>query len=228
MTRAEEVVRATTQAIASTVRDVPALRLEQAPDELRSAGHGRPRRRPQRHSAGGWSGRWRTWLPPVTAAVAVVVVALALVIVKDVPNATTTPRVTQKNAAVIKGVPEYYVAWMQADRPYLVVGDTATGAIVGNVASPTGVYLNDVYGTADDDRTFIVTGSVVRGVSTRPLWYLLRITPGSKIPARLTPLPIPVRQQPAGVAISPDGTKLAVALSGAPAVLRVYSVATGA
>jgi len=45
--------------------------------------------------------------------------------------------------------------------------------------------------------------------------------------ARLTPLPIPVRQTPAGVAISPDGTRLAVALAGTPAALRIYSLPAG-
>ena len=235
MTRAEDLVRSTTRAIASTVHDVPPLRLELAPDELRSAGQDLPRPRPR---AGGWPGRWRPWLAPVTAAVAVVAVALALVIVKDTPNGPVVPRGTHTNAPVPEGVhtnapvpegvPEYYVAWMQADRPYLVVGDTGTGATVATVMSPAGVFLTDVYGTAADDRTFVVTGDRARGASTGTQWYLLRIAPGSRTPAVLTPLPVPVRQAPAGVALSPDGTKLAVALPGAPAVLRVYTVATGA
>ena len=36
-----------------------------------------------------------------------------------------------------------------------------------------------------------------------------------------------MRQNPAGVAISPDGTELAVALAGSPATLRIYSISTG-
>jgi hypothetical protein len=231
VTRAEELIRSTTRAIASTVRDVPPLRLEPAADEVRSAEGGLPRAR-----AGGRPGRWRPWLVPVASAVAAVAVALALVIVKDLPNGPTTPPATQKNAAPPKGVPalpvgvtvpEYYVAWMQADMPYLVVGNTLTGAQVAMFGSPNGVYLNAVYGTAADDREFIVTGDRVHG-NGGAVWYLLRITPGGKAPARMTPLPIPVRQDPAGVALSPDATKLAVALPGTPAVLRVYSVATGA
>jgi hypothetical protein len=97
--------------------------------------------------------------------------------------------------------------------------------------SPNGVSLDSVYGTAADDKTFIVTGDRVRvrGIAVMAQWYLLRITPGSKTVARLTPLPIPVHEMPAGVALSPDGTKVAVALPAtAPAVLQVYSVATGA
>jgi hypothetical protein len=76
---------------------------------------------------------------PVAAAVAITVVALALVIVKDMPNGRVAPRVTQTIPAAAKGVPEYYVAWMQADRPSLAVGNTVTGALVATVTSPSGV-----------------------------------------------------------------------------------------
>ena len=63
----------------------------------------------------------------------------------------------------IPGVPEYYVAWMQADTPYLVVGDTATGKEVGEVSAPHDVYLEGIYGAAADDRTFIVLGDRLHG-----------------------------------------------------------------
>jgi hypothetical protein len=128
----------------------------------------------------------------------------------------------------IPGVPEYYVAWMQASTPYLVVGDTATGRQVGEVVEPHGEYLEEIYGAAADDRTFIAMGDRLGGPDAgTAVWYLLRIDPGGKVPARLTPVPIPVRQNPAGVAISPDGTELAVALAGSPATVRIYSIATG-
>lgn len=226
MTRAEDLVRSTTQAIASTVHDVPPLRLEPAPDELRSHGHRPPRRRAPR--AGGPPGRWRAWLGPVTAVVTVVAVAIALVIVRDIPNGRVAPRATQATPAALVGVPEYYVAWMPAARPFLVVGSTVTGARLSTVTSPSGVSLESVFGTAADDRTFVVTGDRPVGASAGVQWYLLRITPGSRATARLVPLPIAVRQEPAGVALSPDGTRLAVALPGTPADLRIYSVATGA
>jgi hypothetical protein len=117
---------------------------------------------------------------------------------------------------------------MRADAPYLVVGNTFTGHTIATVGAPAGVSRSAVYGTAADDRTFIVTGDRRSGASAGTVWYLLRIAPGSAQPARLTPLPIPVLQSPAGVALSPDGTKLAVALPGRPATVRVYSVTTGA
>jgi hypothetical protein len=92
VTKAEELVRSTTRAIASSVHDVPPLRLEPAPDELRSAGRGLPRPRGSRSA--GRPGHWRAWLGPVTAVVAVVAVAIALVIVKDIPNGSGTPPLT--------------------------------------------------------------------------------------------------------------------------------------
>jgi len=215
VTRAEDLVRSTTRAIASTVGDVPPLRLEQAPGPLRS-----PARR-QRHSAS----RWWLGFAPVAAAVAVVLLAVGLVLVKPVQNATTTATATPTHVVVPDDVPEYY-AWTQAGR--VLVGNLVTGATVVSFEPPSGVYLTAVYGTTDDDRTFVVTGDRARGTGAGTQWYLLRIHPGGTPQAQLTPLPLPVRQAPAGVAISPDGTMLAVALSGSPAVLRVYSMATGA
>lgn len=218
MTKAEELIRSTTAAIASTVNEVPPLRLEPAADDARN-GLFHPR-------AGRRAGRWRPWIAPVAAAVTVAAIAVALLLIKDIPNGRVPSPVTQQNS--VPGVPQYYVAWMQADRPYLVVGDTATGKQVGWVTSPSGVALESVFGQAADDRTFVVTGTRVPDGSAGTQWYVLRIAPGSGNVARLTRLPIPVRQDPAGVAVSPDGTKLAVALPGTPAVLRIYSTATGA
>ncbi len=258
MTTAEDRARAAMRAIADTVNDAPPLRLEAAkdvtpaPDGARLGSHrrgaawpgGAPRpggaARPGGPSRPGGRGgeRRRRWslLAPIAAAVTIVAVAVTLVIIRDIPNGgvaapspSTTfagPTDTPKNIPV--GVPEYYVAWMQADTPYLVVGNTFTGQTIATVRAPAGVFLEAVYGTAADDRTFVVTGQRLHGADAGTVWYLLRIAPGSAAPARLTPLPIPVRQDPAGAALSPDGTELAVALPGSPAALRVYSVATGA
>ncbi|HEY1820805.1 MAG TPA: hypothetical protein VGG83_12830 [Trebonia sp.] len=249
MTTTEDRARAAMRAIAGTVHDAPPLQLAaardltRAPDAVRAGGHGSrrlglrlPRGGTRQATRGG--GRRRRWsvLAPVAAAVTIVAVAVTLAIIRDIPNggvagpATATP-VTGASAASgapAPGVPEYYVAWMQADTPYLVVGNTFTGQTIATVGAPAGVSLEAVYGAAADDRTFIVTGDRSRGANAGTVWYLLRIAPGSAKPARLTPLPVPVRQSPAGTALSPDGTELAVALPGTPATLRVYSVATGA
>src|SRR5579859_2320608 len=240
MITTEDRARAAMQAIGDTVREAPPLELAPG-DEVQLGGHG-ARRRSLRGPVGaarpGRRGRdrlWRSRLAPVAAAVAVAAVAIALVTIKDVPNgrvASPSPSTTSVGPAgrnvSIPGVPEYYVAWMQADTPYLVVGDTVTGKQVGEVAEPHGVYLEQIYGAAADDRTFIVMGDRLRGpLEGTAMWYLLRIDPGGGTPARLTALPIPVRENPAGIAISPDGTELAVAPAGAPATLQVYSIPTG-
>jgi hypothetical protein len=246
MTATEDRARAAMRAIAGTVNDAPPLRLaaardlKQAPDEVRAAGHGPRRlvlRRPggatRRGTRGGRRRRWSV-LAPLAAAVTIVAVAVTLAIIRDIPNggvagpstATPTAGSPAASGATATGVPEYYVAWMQADTPYLVVGDTFTGKAVATVGAPAGVSLEAVYGAAADDRTFIVTGDR-RGADAGTVWYLLRTAPGSAKPARLTPLPVPVRQSPAGAALSPDGTELAVALPGSPATLRVYSVESG-
>ena len=248
MITTEDRARAAMRAIGDTVRDAPPFELAPtgrelpiAADEVEFGGHGERRlslRRPggaARPGSRGRDRRWRSKLAPVTAAVAVAAVAIALVIIKDVPNgrvvspspSTTSTGPSDKNVS-IPGVPEYYVAWMQADTPYLVVGDTATGKQVGEVAEPHGVYLEGIYGAAADDRTFIAMGDRLGGPDGgAAVWYLLRIDPGGRTPARLTQVPIPVRQNPAGVAISPDGTELAVALAGSPATVRIYSITTG-
>jgi hypothetical protein len=216
---------------------------------------------------GGRNRRRRSWLAPVAAAAVITALAVALAIIRNAPNggvagpptATPAASASASSGAVPTGVPEYYVAWMQASAPYLVVGNTFTGQRIATVNAPAGVFLEEVFGAAADDRTFVVTGhrlhgaveghSAIKGPSAgeghsagegpsageghsadagTTVWYLLRIAPGSGTPARLTPLPMPARQSYAGVALSPDGTQVAVALSGRPAALRIYSAATGA
>ena len=257
MTTTEDRARAAMRAIAGTVNDAPPLRLEAAKDLTpapdgarlgsrrrgalrprgapRPGGAARPGGAPRPVGRGGERRRRWSLLAPIAAAVTIVAVAVTLAIIRNIPNGgvaapspSTTfagPTDTPRNIPV--GVPGYYVAWMQADTPYLVVGSTFTGQTIATVRAPAGVFLEAVYGTAADDNTFVVTGQRLRGADAGTVWYLLRIAPGSAAPARLTPLPIPVRQDPAGAALSPDGTELAVALPGSPAALRVYSVATG-
>ena len=248
MITTEDRARAAMQAIGDTVRDAPPLKLasgardlQPGADEVRFGGHGARRlslRRPGGAARPGRRGRdrrWRSKLAPVAAAVAVAAVAIALVTIKDVPNgrvASPAPSTTSTGPAgqsvSIPGVPEYYVAWMQASTPYLVVGDTATGKQVGPlIKAPDDVYLQGVYGATANDRTFIVMGSLVFAPANVNSFFLLHIAPGGTS-ARLTALQIPVlAAPPAGIAISPDGTELAVALAGSPATVRIYSIATG-
>ena len=171
----------------------------------------------------------------VTVAAVAVALVLVLVLVRDVPNgrvaAPASPAASGSTGPtdmpLPAGVPGYYAALMQADTPYLLVGNTITGQVIAAVQAPDGVRLTGAYGTASNDRTFIVTGERIRGLDGGTQLYLLTITPDGTSHARLAPLPVPVLPSPAGVALSPDGSELAVAVAGRPATLRVYATATG-
>lgn len=230
MNTTEDRARAAMRAIAWTVNDAPPLRL------------------PRRHSAAPAPRtrrlRWRLWIAPLAAAVAVIGIAVTLVVVRGTPSVRPAPAVTPTPSTAVP--PRYYVA-LNEEQPNLpaslVVGDTLTGAKVATVPPPAGGTFAGVTGAADD-RTFVVdTEPGSPGDESAPIeprtWYLLRIAPGSAHPARLTRLPIPVTTlgtDVEAIALSPDGSKLAVAVQlgyptdtfNSPAYLRVYSVATGA
>lgn len=246
MTSVEDHVRAATRAQAAALREVRPLWLPPAA----SPGSG-PASRARRAL------RWRSWMGPVTAAAAVLAVGVSLVLIRGIPNARVVP---PSGSPAAPGVPPpYYVAiagsqagWyayapLSGAAPpanHLVVGATFTGRSLATVAPPRGAWFTGVTGAADD-RTFVVdtrpTPSQSAGtqfVTAPRTWYLLRISPGAAPGYRLTRLPVPVTPRGTGVvgmALSPDGTKLALALqpgmlTSKPGreVLRIYSVVTGA
>jgi hypothetical protein len=207
MTREEDLIRSTTHAIASTVREVPPLRLERAADEQRS-----PARAPRRaRGSADRPRRWRSWAVPLTAAAAVVALAISLVIIKDMPNGSPVPNST--SSSVPAGVPRYYVALKQLagdmngsnQRNDIVVGDSLTGKILATFAPPAHTAFESVTAAADD-RTFVVfavtssNGSFqapVKGSTMTGSWYAVRLAPGTTHPARLTLLPIKPLTAPA-------------------------------
>jgi hypothetical protein len=225
MSTTEDRARAAMLAIAGTVYDAPPLRLP------RSHAGSRARRF-----------RWRPWLVPLAAAAAVAAVGIALVIVRTSPDARRPP-VPDTGS----GVPPYYVALARDSASdfapaHLIVGNTLTGARLATLAAPRGGTFAGVTGAADD-RTFAVDTQPGNLGEENQLWqprtwYLLRLSPGAAPVARLTRLPIPVTPSGTsvdGFALSPDGTRLAVALqldwlknANAPVQLRIYSVASGA
>ena len=238
MSREEDLIRSTTHAIASTVREVPALRLEEAPDELRyparapRRGRGRPR-------------GWWSWGAPLTAAAVVVVLAIALVIVRDMPNGSKVPA-NPATSAGPGGVPRYYVALTLSHSSrgsIVVVGDSLTGKTLATFTPPAGKIFGNVTAAADD-RTFVVSTVAPSGKSTTNSWYEIRLAPGSAHPARMTRLPItpqtlvilspslPLTQGMAAEAfpsaLSSSGKQLAVAeANGTGMGVKVFSVATG-
>jgi hypothetical protein len=142
----------------------------------------------------------------------------------------------------VPGLPEYFAsACDPQDSPWLVVGNTLTGAPLAAVALPPGWAPAHGYVSAGD-LAFLI-GAVPGNdpvVPSPQRWYLLRITPGQRVTATLTRVPVTIPGTATGVALSPDGTDIAIATlpsaSRAPVtgarrgprpVIALYSVATG-
>lgn len=237
---------AAAEVAATEIPAAPPLHLppEQAPGASRGRGP-RP-----------WT-RWTRWTIPLTAAAAVVVLAIALVLVKDIPNGSVVP--PNPSGTGPGGVPRYYVALNQLTketgdvmaRNGIVVGDSLTGRTLGTFAPPAGTTFATVTAAADD-LTFAVfavtssTGSFASKAKTTlsGRWYQVRLSPGAARPARLTVLPVkPLillrdTTEEAGwaaldasfaAALSGSGRELAVPeWAGTHALaVRVFSVATG-
>lgn len=222
--------------LASSVTDAPPLRL--AP---------RVRTGPARRRIGR---RWAVRLTPLAAAAVVAVLAVTLVTLRSNQNGPVVP--AAKPVSVPGSVPTYYAQLVQepgnANNPdQIQVRETMTGDLIATVKPPSGATFAGLTGAADD-RTFVVDTQpgAIQSLNTTPnqqsvkprTWYLLRLSPGSARPAALSQLTIP--PSPAGTAVmgmalSPDGTKLAVAFQTpgwgiSPAgsmTLRVYSVRSG-
>jgi hypothetical protein len=240
----EDRVRAATRERAHLVRDVCPLDL--------------PAVRPARLSR--LPGvRWSKWLAPVTAAAVVVALAVTTVALREVRNGpSVTPAASAKPGtpviAAAAVLPKYYAALddlsgaafddKKITQPVgVVVNDTITGQRIATVAPPKGQTFTGLTAAADDHTFVVATASlpVPDGeYSTAPVaWYLLRIAPGTAKAATLTKLSIPGQPtgtEVSGIALSPDGSELAVMFQRGvwgvggktgPLTLSVYSVSTG-
>lgn len=248
-------LRATTDAVTASMREVRPLTLPPDPDPLPPDPHPHRHRRLSPAVPGHRSRRWPawgTWLVPLAAAVAVIAVATTLVTVRDASGPRPASPAPATAPAPWGAVPRYYVAVQPGasdDRDLddadevnpVVVGDARTGRLLATLEPPKGGTFDGVTGAADD-QTFVLDVRSVPGVIGSQHvsygWYLLRITPGAADPVRLTRLPITDRFEDAvihGLALSPDGRTLAVMFtpniadggSPGPTTLRTYSVATG-
>jgi hypothetical protein len=238
MSREEDLIRSTTRAIASSVREVPPLRLEAGADELWS-----PARGPRRARGSGRHRRWRTWVAPVTAAAVVIALAVALVIIRDIPNGGAVPPVPPMSATGPDGIPRYYAAIKsrpgQVDQAHaLLVGDSLTGETL-SVGSPGHTWFQGIAAAADD-RAFVVYAVAKSGGSAQTgSWYELHVISGPPEKIYLTPLPI--KPETLGVNIhGPQSSVFAMALSGSAkelavaevslageVTLKIFSLATG-
>lgn len=192
--------------------------------------------------------RWPGLLIPLAAAVSVIaVVAATLAIGHGLPrhHAPATP--ASRRAALLASLPPYYLTLAGAIGPtfrpaHAVIRSTTTGAVLSTVRPPRPYRTFDLAAAAGDGRTFVLGagkwrvthrdgGTLIDTSPTR--FFLLRLTARGAV-ARLTPLSIPaVAAEIEGIALSPDGSKLAEALRGSATAagnpsIRVITLASGA
>jgi hypothetical protein len=230
MNTIEERIRAAARAAADTVEpdSVPPLGLPAA-----------PRRRWLRdgRSAGTTRTPWAVRLAPVAAALAVIAIVITMVTVSRTtsgssgsgasaaaaPNVPAGPPVS---SYVRSGqVPPYYVTATQADA---VVHLTVSGASVATIrpSLPGGTMV--AVTAAGDGRTFVLgeQGPFRKEVQ----FYQFRLGSSGR-PGALTRLPMSVAdgKTMGDVALSPDGTRLAIAVApgGGVQQVRLYPVSGG-
>ena len=221
-------VRAATRIAAAviTADKVPSLRLDESPGS-----HGLARRpRP-------------AWVAPLASAAAVVIVVVGSVavgswLVRSGHGQSSNSGALKQGVTIgsVTGIPPYYV--VLKGQALAAVKATATGATLARITTRTP--FAGVTGAADD-RTFVldaqrqIMGPTVRWPG-QPAFYLLRLS-ASGAKESLTRLAIPALPKGTavtGLALSPDGSKLAVAVdsgtNGQPGLqeIGVYTLATGA
>jgi hypothetical protein len=190
--------------------------------------------------------RWHRLLLPVAAAAAIVAVAVAAVLVAG-------PRPGPASAPGLAAIPRYYLTFTFAADQHVhglpvteaVIRDSAAGRITGTVKIVTDDFPAPVtVATAPDGRSFIIGTYEPNPKGTRATGYQeyrffrLPISVDGK-PGHLTelpPYPVPMYASVQGIALSPDGTLLAVSSmyngpGGIPAILaakvEVINLATG-
>ena len=131
-------------------------------------------------------------------------------------------------SAAAQGMPPFYVV-ADHNQPAAYIRDSASGRLLSAVRLPAGTdpKLTQVT-AAGDDRTFVLAlFSLARG--TR--FYALRINGGGSAGLTLLAIrPLPTRETVDSVALTPDGTRLAVAIQtgGRDGKVEVITLATGA
>jgi hypothetical protein len=246
MNAIEERIRAAARAAADTVPpdSVPPLRLPAAsPSRFR-----RGRRDPRPGAV------WVRRLAPVAAALAVVAVVVSVVTISRSRHAPVTSTGTAAPGGVRPGppistyvrsgqVPPYYVAIHgdpNVNPSYAVVQATISGKTLATINPPTADGTIVAVTAAADDRTFVLSvqpraprgGDQAFEAST---FYMVRLSSSGQ-PGRLTKLPmsVPTGALVTGLALSPSGRKLAIAVEPDDTKdlnlqeIRIYTLGTGA
>jgi hypothetical protein len=202
--------------------------------------------------------RWPSWATGLAAAAAVLaVLAGALTIGRAVSGTGPDQAVTGGGPARYARIPPYYAYAVQGDSYHRTVhgtiyDDSVLARYVKVKATHGGKVLATVSPPAPDNSFVSFTGDASDGAFVfaaqrltygatgqehyqqdlrRPLTFtILRITPGGRTHVSRLSLPetLTAAQQPT-LALSPDGTRLAVAYGGGrqPAVVQVITLATG-
>lgn len=242
MNSLDDEIRGTLRSEADRLREVRPLHLppEAVRRELRAA----PRA----------AGRLRSWRSPIVAMAVIVLVAAGLVTLKSLRNEhAAAPTASPSAVTPTAAFPTYYVGFGvlnggKAGKEQgwgISAGDGQTGRTIGSFPLAKGAVLsNSAVSGAADDRTFVVsatvtgitTGQGLSGQAGHPVikpatWYLVRLSPGTADPVHVRKLPIhsPAGKEVSAIALSGDGTELAVAseVSKSSYSISVYSVATG-
>jgi DNA-binding beta-propeller fold protein YncE len=170
------------------------------------------------------------WLQGLAAAAAVAAVAIASTVIATGTGGHRTGSTPGAGApgpkAHVGGVPPYYVLVAVPPRqsvPVATVRNTRTSAVLTTVRPPKGYWFIGAAAGADND-TFLLEANQH---SERPGLYLLQFNPARRTTS-LTRLPIPVTLYAGGLAVSPNGSEVAVA-SGTntgrfPSKLQIYTL----
>jgi hypothetical protein len=225
----EDRVRAATRARTDLVRDIRPLRLPENP----------PERARRTRFARTWGG-WLVPLTAAVAVIVVAVVLVAVkrppaagpvpASSRSAAPASSAPA-SSAPAADPEALPAYFAAisGFAASAPVgagysgpaknpppdsVIVGDTLTGQRLATVTPPAGSTFTGVTGAADD-RTFVLDSVQLAPLlfpTEQHTWQVLTIEPGGAEVTRLTrlSLSLPGAADIIGIALSPDGTKLAV------------------
>ena len=160
--------------------------------------------------------RWRHRLFPVAAAAAIIAVAVSALLVAG-------PKLAPASTPDTAAVPRHYLTFtFVPDKQFhdlpvteAVIRDTATGKITGTVKIMTKSFPTSVAADAAPDGRSFILAIAENAPKDEYRFFRLPVSAGGK-PGHLTELPaypVPVNAYLAGIALSPDGTRLAVSFS---------------
>jgi hypothetical protein len=225
----------------NTLEDKVKTALLQTADEIRPH-QVPPLRLTGRRLRNAWDARQHRmspWLVPLTAAAAVAAVIAASVVISSAIHPARRPVAASIPAATLAKVPPFFIGLtggVPDQQRRAVVAATATGKALATVLPPKPYGAFDWVSAAADGRTFVLAAQrwvPIAHWKPEPVVFFKLVLNAAGKPGRLTPLPVtPVRGFISGVALSPDGSKLAVATHGPGDAnrdpgIRVYDTATG-